>query len=248
MIKIVMPISGDARQFAERGYTFPKPLVEIAGRPMIDIVAQNLRPADPHQFVFVCRQQHVTAFALADVLSLATPGCRVITVSEPTGGALCTVLLAAEEIDDGELLICNGDQYIEHGVDSFLESARAGEWDGYIMTFPSSHPKWSYVRVEDGEVVAVAEKRPISRQATTGVYYFRSGQLFLKAAEQMLIKNATVAGQFFVCPVYNELVLAGARVGAYPIPQASMHSLGTPEDVEAFAQSEAVRRLPQPSC
>lgn len=244
MIHVIVPMSGEAKRFAERGYTFPKPLIEIDGRPMIEIVVQNITPSDPHRFVFVCREDHITGFALADVLRLLSPSCDVVTVHSTPAGALCTVLLAAAHFDnDDELLICNGDQLVDASVDRFLAVARAAQADGCIMTFPSTHPKWSYVRLEGDVVVAVAEKRPISRHATAGIYYFRSGRDFLAGAQQMLLKNATVSGEFYVCPVYNELILMGKRITTFPIERGQMHSLGTPEDVDAFAQLAPSRAL-----
>lgn len=236
MIHIVVPMGGEGRQFSERNYTFPKPLVEVAGHPLIEIVVRNLTPREPHQFVFVCRQEHVDRFALGDVLRLIAPGCRIVTTARPTAGALCSVLLGLDHLPDtGELLVANADQYVSTGIDAFLGQARAGAWDGYVMTFPNTHPRWSYVREEDGQVVQVAEKQPISRSATAGLYYFRHGVTFIACAERMLVKNAAVAGEFYVAPVYNELILDGRRVGAYPIRANQMHGLGTPEEVERFA-------------
>ena len=235
-LTIVIPIGGEAKRFAERGYTFPKPLVEIGARSMIEIVVANVTPRESHRFVFVCRREHLDRFALGEVLALVAPGCAVVPMEAPTAGALCTVLLATEHIGrDDELMIANGDQYVEVSIDDFLRAARGASLDGSIMTFPSMHPKWSYARVEDGEVVAVAEKRPISRDATAGIYYFRRGSDFLDAAERMILKDARAAGEFYVCPVYNELILAGRKIGVFPIVREQMHSLGTPEDVELFA-------------
>ncbi len=238
MIHIVVPMGGEGRQFAERGYTFPKPLVEVAGQPLVEIVVRNLTPREPHQFVFVCRQEHVQGFALGDVLRLIAPDCRLVTMGQPTAGALCSVLLGMEYLpQDDELLIANADQYIDVPVDEFLAAARVGQWDGYVMTFPNTHPRWSYVREEDGQVVAVAEKQPISRNATAGLYYFRRGSDFVRGAERMLLKNASVSGEFYVAPVYNELILAGRRVGHFPISAGQMHGLGTPEEVQRFEAS-----------
>jgi NDP-sugar pyrophosphorylase family protein len=240
VLTIVVPIAGEAKRFADRGYTFPKPLIEIEGRPMIEIVVGNVTPAEPHRFVFVCRAEHLARFALTEVLALVAPGSAIVPMAQPTAGALCSVLLAAEHIaSDDELLIVNGDQYVEASVDDFLRAARGARLDGSIMTFPSTHPKWSYARVEDDEVVAVAEKRPISRDATVGIYYFKRGGDFLAAAERMILKEARSAGEFYVAPVYNELILAGRRIGVYPIARERMHSLGTPEDVERFAVGKA---------
>ena len=244
MIRIVVPMGGEGRQFAERGYTFPKPLVEVAGQPLIELVVRNLTPGEPHQFVFVCRAEHVQRYALGDVLALVAPGCEVVTMAKPTAGALCSVLLALEHLcHDDELLIANADQWVDLPIDRFLAAARAGEWDGGIMTFPNTHPRWSYARTEGDQVVAVAEKQPISKNATVGIYYFRRGTDFVAAAERMLFKNASVAGEFYVAPVFNELVLEGLHVGHYPIPGSEMHGLGTPEEVERFqARAESLPR------
>jgi NDP-sugar pyrophosphorylase family protein len=241
MIRIVIPMGGEGRQFAERGYTFPKPLVEIAGSPLIELIVRNLTPAEPHEFVFICRQEHVQKFALADVLRLIAPGCRIVTMAQPTAGALCSVLLALEHLaHQDELLVANADQWIDVSIDRFLAFARASRLDGALITFPNTHPRWSYARLEDGFVVGVAEKQPISRHATAGIYYFRSGDEFVAAAERMLLKNASVGGEFYVAPVYNELVLAGRRIGAFPLAAGEMHGLGTPEEVERFASQPRV--------
>ena len=236
MLTIVIPMGGEGRRFAEAGYTFPKPLIEIDRRPMIELVVDNLRPAEPHRFVFVCRKDHMDQYALADVLEQVTPGCRVITMGGPTGGALCSVLLGLQA-DDGpeELIVANADQIIEFSIQQFLNDARSRQSDGSIITFPSTHPKWSYVRLEDGLVVAAAEKRPISAHATAGLYYFSKVSDFAAAAESMLLKNAALRSEFFVCPVYNEYVLRGKKVTVFPVPREAMHSLGTPEDVERYA-------------
>jgi NDP-sugar pyrophosphorylase family protein len=235
VIHIVVPMGGEGRRFAERGYTFPKPLIEVAGQPLIEIVVRNLTPSEPHRFVFVCRQEHVQQYALGDVLSLVAPGCRVITMNKPTAGALCSVLLGMEHLQhEEELLVANADQYIDGPVDAFLSAARAARWAGAIMTFPNTHPRWSYARTEGDRVVAVAEKQPISRNATAGLYYFRRGVDFVSAAERMLLKNASFGGEFYVAPVYNELILAGEHIGVYPIDASAMHGLGTPEEVERF--------------
>ncbi len=240
MLQIVIPLSGEGRQFAEQGYVFPKPLVDIAGHPMIEVVVRNVTPREPHRFVFVCRKEHAEKFALTEVLHLIAPGCEIILLDQPTAGALCSVLLAADRLaDDGELLVVNSDQYIDASIDVFLAAARQVEADGSLVIFPSTHPKWSYVKVEGNAVVAVAEKKPISRNATAGIYYFRGSRNFLKSAERVILKNAAVSGEFYVCPVYNELILAGQSVSVFPIAREQMHSLGTPDDVKTFAANRA---------
>lgn len=214
---------------------------------MVEIVVQNVTPAEPHQFIFICRQEHLDRFALREVLHLIAPGCEIVPMRQPTKGALCSVLLAAEHLkNDDELVLANADQYVDVSLDEFLRVARASGADGCVMTFPSAHPKWSYAKVEANKVVAVAEKRPISRNATVGIYYFRRSRDFLAGAERMILKRVTLGDQYYVCPVFNELILDHKLITIFPINRDQMYSLGTPEDVDSFLQSKA-RVLPSKS-
>lgn len=238
MLTITMPMSGEGKSFAERGFTFPKPLIEIKGRPMVEWVLASLRIDEPHRFIFICAEDHLRRFALGEVLTLLAPGSIIIPVAKPTSGALCSVLLASEFLnEEGELVIANADQVVDVPFADFLAAARKPGTDGSIVTFPSTHPKWSFAKEMEGTVVAVAEKRPISNRATAGLYYFRSSKEFTAAAEQVILKNAALMGEFFVAPVYNQLILEGKRVTTFPLTREQMHSLGTPEDVSAFLET-----------
>ena len=236
MLTIVVPLGGRGRTFEERGYTFPKPLVEIQGRPMVECVVESLTPNLEHRFVFVCRSEHLHRYALGEVLQLVAPGARVVKMRGETAGALCTVRLASEWIEpEGELIVANGDQLIDFSLDDFVRRARERRRDGSLITFTSTHPKWSYAQAdEQGLVRMVAEKRPISRHATVGIYYFRRGADFTAAATRMLLKGARTGGEFFLSPVYNEMILEGLAVDIFSIGNSQVTSLATPEDVEKY--------------
>lgn len=236
MLQVVIPLAGKAARFQERGHTFPKPLIEIGNRSMIELVLGNLAPPTPVEYTFICRKEHLSQFYLGDMLRLLAPGCKVIALENETGGALCSVLLAVDQLRlDEEVLIANGDQFITTGMEPFYAACRQPETDGCILTFTATHPRWSFARTDEtGKVLAVAEKRPISKQATAGLYYFRRGRDLIEASERMILKGLTTSGQFFVCPVYNELILAGKNIRTHHLPDGTMHSLGTPEDLEVF--------------
>jgi NDP-sugar pyrophosphorylase family protein len=236
MMQIIIPLAGKAARFQERGHTFPKPLFEIGNRSMIEVVLENLSPPPPAQCTFICRKEHLSQFYLDDMLRLLAPGCRVISLENETAGALCSVLLAMDQLDlDEELLIANGDQFIAGSLDPFWNTCRQPGVDGCVLTFNATHPRWSFAKTDEtGKVVAVAEKRPISKQATAGLYYFRRARDLIEASERMILKGLTTSGQFFVCPVYNELILAGKNIRAHHLPDGAMHSLGTPEDLDVF--------------
>lgn len=236
MLQIVVPLGGKATRFQERGYTFPKPLIEIGSRSMIEVVLENLAPPQPHQYIFICRKEHLAQFYLGDMLRLLAPDSRIIALEQDTAGALCSVLLAIDQLAlDEEILVANGDQVILGGLSEFYKTCRKPGIDGCILTFTATHPRWSFVKTDEaGLVTATAEKKPISKQATAGIYYFRKARDFIEGAEKQIVKGLTTSGQFFVCPVYNELILAGKKITTHHLADGAMHSLGTPEDVDLF--------------
>lgn len=236
MLNIVVPMAGRGSRFAQVGFRDPKPLIDVLGKPMIEWVVDCLRPSRPHRFVFLCLEEHLGSTRMREVLERVAPGSAVVPVRGVTEGAACTVLLARDLVDSEDpLMIANSDQYVRFDPDAYLEAM--GEADGLIMTFRNDHPKWSYAKVSpEGLVTEVVEKVVVSDQATVGVYNFRSGHAFVRAAERMIEADLRVNGEFYVAPAYNQMIAEGARVVVHDIEAAggAMHGLGTPEDLEVF--------------
>lgn len=231
-MNVVIPIAGEGRSFKNAGYTFPKPLVEVNGKPMIQLAVENLNTEG--QFIYIVKREHYDKYNIGYLLNLITPGCKIVLTERPTRGAAETVLLAKEYIDnDNPLVIANSDQFIEWNSNEFFYAMAADECDGGIVTFKSSHPKWSYAKVgEDGFVNEVAEKKPISDIATAGIYYYKKGSDFVKGAEQMINNGNHINGEFYVCPVYNELIRENKKIRIFPVEK--MWGLGTPEELSLF--------------
>ena len=239
MINIVVPMAGEGARFKQQGFTFPKPLIEIKKKPMIHWVVKNITPKEQHRIIFICLKSHFDQYALRQMLPLIAPDCRIVPIQGKTEGAACTVMLASDHFNnDDELVIANGDQFIEADINEFIADARKKKLDGSILTFDSTHPKWSYARVgEGGYVTEVAEKKPISTHATVGIYYYRRGKDFFQAASAMIDKDVRVNGEFYVCPVYNQMIDGNKKVGIFEISAEKMHGLGTPEDLAEFKSS-----------
>jgi len=130
---------------------------------------------------------------LRNVLKLLAPSCEIIVVDGLTAGAVCTALLAIEHINnETPLVIANADQLVEVDLCDVIQSFEQQSLDAGTLVFDSVHPRWSYVRLDEhGYVIEAAEKRPISRYATAGIYYFREGRRFVKAAMEMIKKTLT---------------------------------------------------------
>lgn len=237
-LNIVIPMAGHGSRFAKVGYTLPKPLIDVAGKPMIERVIENMHPSVPHRFIFICLREHYETYALQDLFARATKGSdfEVVLLDDVTDGAARTVLTAKELINnDDDLLIANSDQFLTLDPNIFIAEARKDGVDGLIMTFEDSDPKWSFAKTDDaGNVVETAEKVPISNHATVGIYYFSRGSDYVAAAEKMIAKDQKHNGEYYVCPVYNELIADGACIKIHSIDAQNMHGLGTPEDLEIF--------------
>jgi len=237
MLNILVPMAGSAKSFELAGYSFPKPIIDVAGKTMVEVVTENLRPHTEHRFIFVCFREHYENFDLYNIFKKATNNkFEVVQVGGPTAGQACTALTAVQYIDnDDELLIANADQFIDVSIDAFLDRARKEDTDGLIMTFKASHPKWSFARTdENGRVVETAEKKVISDNATVGLYYFKKGRDFVSSAEAMIHKDVKFRDAFYVCPAYNEMILNDQNIYTYEIDASNMHGMGTPEDLERF--------------
>jgi len=248
MLNIVIPMAGKGSRFQEAGYAFPKPLIDINGETMIEVVVRNLKPQGDHRFIFICQREHYEKYDLHNVLKNATSNnFEVIQLNGITQGAACTVLTAAQYIDNNdEVLMANSDQFIEFNINDFIKESRKGDKDGLIMTFKASHPKWSYARVDNaGKVLEVAEKKVISDKATVGVYYFKKGSDFVKGAQAMIHKDIRHNNEFYVCPVYNELILNGGKIYINNIEAGKMHGLGTPEDLDIFLRKVEEGKITQ---
>lgn len=231
-LRILIPMAGKGSRFAEKGYVFPKPLVEINKKPMIQVVVENLNIEC--EYIFLVQKQHIEQYNIDKMLNLIEPNCKIVELEEVTEGAACTTLLAKEFInDDNPLIIANSDQYIEWNPNEILYSFINKEVDGGILTFEATHPKWSYAKTdENGYVVEVAEKNPISNKATVGIYYWKKGSDYVRYAESMIENNIRVNNEFYVCPVYNEAIKDNKKIITENVE--AMWGIGTPEDLEVF--------------
>lgn len=233
-MNVLIPMAGAGSRFTSAGYTFPKPLIEVQGKPMIQKVVENLN-IDAH-YIFIVQKEHYEKYNLQQLLNLVAPGCDIVVTEGMTEGAACTTLLAKEIIDnDAPLLIANSDQIVDWNSNETLYVFTASDIDAGILCFNSTHPKWSFAKLdEDGFVSEVAEKNPISDLATVGIYFWKKGSDYVKYAESMISKDIRTNNEFYVCPVFNEAILDGKKIKTSLVER--MWGIGTPEDLNTYLE------------
>ena len=231
-LNVLIPMAGAGSRFEKAGYTFPKPLIEVNKKPMIQVVIENLN-IDAN-YIFVVQQEHRIKYNLDTLLNLIAPGCKIVETQGITEGAACTALLASEFIDnEAPLFFANSDQFVDWNSNEFMYKMNESEADGGIVVFEATHPKWSFAEIDKNNfIVRVAEKDPISTNATVGFYYWKNGSDFVKYANQMILNDIRVNNEFYVCPVFNEAIKDNKKIISFKAD--SMWGLGTPEDLELF--------------
>jgi HAD superfamily hydrolase (TIGR01509 family) len=234
-MNVLIPMAGAGSRFQQAGYTFPKPLIDVEGKPMIQVVVDNLNIEAT--YIYVVQKEHREKYNLDTLLNLITPNCKIVEVDGLTEGAACTTLLAKEFIDnDAPLVMANSDQFVEWDSNEFMYKMIEQKVDGGILTFTATHPKWSFAKVDEyGYVTEVAEKNPISDIATVGVYYWAKGSDYVKYAEQMISKDIRTNNEFYTCPTFNEAIADGKKIKTFNIEK--MWGLGTPEDLKYYLEN-----------
>lgn len=219
-MNIVILMAGTGKDFEEQGHSYPKYLLEIQNKPIIQRVVESLKNLGSN-VICIIRKEDQERFFLGDMMKILCPEVKVITVENLTKGAVCTALFAIEDINnDEELLVLNGDQLIKANLFTAIADFRNRKLDGGIVTFKSVHPRWSFAALDaEGLVVETSEKRPISDNATAGCYYYAKGSDFVRACFSVIEKDAETQGFYYISATYNELILEQKKIGIFEIPR-----------------------------
>lgn len=219
-MNIVILMAGAGKDFEAQGHSYPKYLLEIQNKPIIQRVVESLKNLG-NKIICIIRKEDQEKYYLGDMMKILCPEVKVITVENLTKGAVCTALFAIEDINnDEELLVINGDQLIKSNIYTAVADFRKRQLDGGILTFKSVHPRWSFVALDKNNlVVETSEKRPISDNATAGCFYYAKGSEFVEACFSVIEKDANTNGIYYISATYNELILKQKKIGIYEIPR-----------------------------
>lgn len=240
MLKIIIPLGGSSDLFSSAGYYYPKPLIEVKGLPMIQMVLQNpLKITENKKFIFIVKEEDCSKFHLDNTLKILVKDSTIIKIKNETKGGLCSVLLTIDEIqEEDELLILNGDQVVDHNFSEILDYWKTKYAEAGLVTFKSVHPRWSYARVKDDIVLQTAEKNPISNNAIAGIYYFKNAKLFFDSSFSVIKNDVQLDGKYFISPVINEYVLKNKSVIPFNIETSEYHLFYSPQVLQEFERTK----------
>lgn len=241
-MNIIIPIAGANKSLPETEYI--KTLQEIERKTILQYVFESLQAVLAEHFVIVIKREDAIKYHLDDIARLLRPDTEVVIAQGQTRGAVCTCMLAVDKLDmDEPLLITGSDQILLEATERIINDFVRHDYDGGVVIFDDVHPRWSYVKLnEEGHVIEAAEKRPISQNAVAGFYYYKKAKYFFDAAKKMILKNASVNDQFFICPAFNEMILQQQTIGTYRIKKEQYFSFSHQSGVDAYKEFLAAQK------
>lgn len=238
-VNILVPMAGMGSRFQKEGFTVPKQLIYAGDKHLLDISLSCINLEDCN-LIFIIRDEHVYNFKMDEILRQKYgKDIKVIVLDHLTQGSVCSCLYAKEYINNNNPLIIHTLD-IEFYPQFDPKSMPEFNSDGFLLTFKSNSPNYSYAKSEWGYVKATAEKKAISPDACVGIYGFTHGSTFCEYAEKMIDNKETTDGEYYIAPLYNLLIKDGLHITAQPVDK--MHVFGTPEEFR-FYKNNVIKKI-----
>jgi NDP-sugar pyrophosphorylase family protein len=253
-MQIIIPMSGFGERFRRAGYTVPKPLIEIDGKPIIAHVIEMF-PGE-QDFIFVCNQDHLKNpdYRMEEILKQYCPTGRIVGITPHKLGPIHAVLQVEHLIDPVRPVVVNYCDFTCYwDWQHFKTFVAQSSCVGAIPAYKGFHPhtlgstNYAYIRETEGWVEDIQEKQPYTNNrmqefASSGTYYFASGHIMSAAFRATVDQNINVGGEYYVSLSYQPLLAAVRSVAVYPLQH--FMQWGTPDDVAEYSGwSAAFRRL-----
>lgn len=238
-------MSGMGKRFVNAGYTSPKPLIEVDGKPIIEHVV-NLFPG-VKKVSFICNTKHVEETNVVSILKKICPESHIHVVEYDKIHGPVESILSIEDLilDDEEILISYCDYGTKWNFNAFLNFINENKLDGAIPCYIGFHPhmlgsdNYAYCQEEDLILQKIQEKKPftdnkMNEYASNGTYYFKSGKLFKQNAYKLIKSGQKINNEFYCSMIYNFMVEDNKKIGIFEIEK--MLQWGTPSDLEDYKQ------------
>lgn len=136
MLNIIIPMSGASLYETSADFIYPKILTEINNRTLLEY-SQDIFATltEEHKSLFIVPADKLTKLALGNIIELISPSAVIIPLQGMTKGAVCSSMMAIDEINlDEELIISSADHYINDDLQQVLDYFRSLEADAGVLT------------------------------------------------------------------------------------------------------------------
>ena len=213
-IHLIMPMAGRGSRFSREGFDLPKPLINIYNRPFFYWSVRSIEKfVSVSSIDFVVLKEHADRYLIDREILAYFPESRIHALPEVTEGAVATCLKGIEDIEDECPVVFNDCDHLFKctAFNQFCKGEIDYSIDGILLTFESNEARYSFVRKDmAGNVVGTVEKKAVSKEAICGCYYFRSKDVFARAADEYLTKCNY--DEYFMSGVFNVMLDQGMTV------------------------------------
>ncbi|WP_174847363.1 nuclear transport factor 2 family protein [Yersinia artesiana] len=220
-MNIITPMSGESLYETSTDFLYPKLLTEINNKTLFEYSQEAFESlCEDKKMIYIIPQKYNNKFGIGSIVNIITNNKGIIIPLQGiTAGALCSCLLAIDELDqDKELIITSADHYLKDNIQEVVDYFRSKNADAGVLTFESVHPKWAFIKKNlEGDIIQSSEKVAISRNAIAGFFYFKKASDFIETAKNVIRKRSYVNDKFYISSCLNELILDGAKIVSKPL-------------------------------
>lgn len=235
-INIVIPMAGAGSRFSVAGFDIPKPFIKFNQKMMIEHVLNSFNNIKA-KFILVLQEKFLVEQKEQLEILASKYILDFVTVPKLTMGAAITALAAHKKINpDNDIIFADSDNIFNKAdIKNFIGYARNNDLSGALLTINSNNPCYSYAKTDkNGYLVETKEKEVISNHAITGVYYFKSLELFKDSVIDLVVESDLSKGEFYMSNVYNHLKKFTDKIGVFDIEH--FDCVGTPKQLKEYIE------------
>lgn len=209
---IIMPVAGLGTRLRPQTWTKPKPLVSVAGKPMLSHVLERILMLEPEKIIFITGflGTHIEEWARANI------DIPVVFVEQPEMKGQTDAIIRARDLARGDALILFPDMLFEADFSQLAHT----DADVVMFTKEVEDPSALGIAVvENGQIVKLIEKpqEPISNLAVIGIYYIRSMPDLYEAIEEQMERGISLKNEYFIADAIQIMIERGAKVISMPV-------------------------------
>jgi len=239
---LILPLAGRGSRFKMDGFTDPKPLLDVNGKPMIVRAVESI-PECRHQ-VFICLEEHLAAYPLEAALKTQWAESKIIKIADTTEGQACTCEIGLDQAgvtDDTPIMISACDNGADYNFFEYMKLENDPSVDVIVWSFTNNPTgklfphmyAWMDVDAENTiKHVSVKKPLPGAVHAIIGTMFFRKTSIYRKGLKDIYEKNIRTNGEYYVDDLLNPLIERGYTVKVFPVDRYICW--GTPADYKTY--------------